>query len=216
MCVSLYSLSKQVDILWKFEGWFWLIHISSNCVSKTSKFCCWSASWEHWQFWFVNPSDANSPAGNCSNSEVCKEILERALMLAVWTVWFCNPASSISASWWVFMALAEGMARERCRETTKSTRQGQWGEESWVRQLQFNCAGLAPVEGEGDENSWNLKLCFALEQGEKNLLTTIGFKYTEKETTRGRCRVKVRSLSWASGKLKTRIKKGGGGETAQN
>lgn len=98
VCVSLYSVSKQVDILQKFEGWFWLIHISSNCVSKTSKFCLRSASWEHWQFWFVNSSDANSPAGNCSNSEVCKEILERALMLAVWTVWFCNPASSISAN----------------------------------------------------------------------------------------------------------------------
>lgn len=68
------------------------------------------------------------------------------------------------------------------------------------------------MKGEGDENSCNLKLCFALEQGKKNLLATIAFKWTEKETTRGRWRVKVRSLFQVSGELKTRIKKGGGGE----
>lgn len=112
--MPLYSVSKQVDILQKFESWCWLIHISSsNCVSKTSTFSCQSAAWEHWQFRFVNPSDANSSAGSWSNADVCKEILQRALIFAVQTVCFCNPyLFPLSENRWVFMGMAEGMVRE--------------------------------------------------------------------------------------------------------
>lgn len=75
---------------------------------------------------FVNPSDANSSAGNCSNADVCKEILRRALMSAVWTVWFYNPASSLSqkTDWfsWVWL--------EEWPEKQQNAWQGQWGKES--------------------------------------------------------------------------------------
>lgn len=78
---------------------------------------------------FVNPSDAFI-SGELSDADACEEVEQRALMFAVWTVCFCNPASSLPQKTDGFSWVWLKEWPERGRETTKKARQGQQGKQS--------------------------------------------------------------------------------------